>query len=187
MPINLTALKAALESNPRYDTAVRTGKNRVLLQLLGDLEPGQSIFRLASRDDVLEAVGDSIRTMTAVRRETLSLYLVDAQVDFRRLTTFSEIMETVADDMTAGLRIAAIASTPRTYGEAFSGEVTLRDLWAVLIQIPKSYMATKAAENAVQAELFEVDLTVMTAVVQSEFPIIRSSKARSVAITRLYA
>jgi len=186
--VDLIALKVALESDPRYDVAVRVGKNRDLLRLLDEEELGQSLSLVVSRDAVLEAIGSAIRTMTPDNHEILNIYITSDTVDFRRSTVLPELLSTVVDvDGGAVFRLLEVAHRTRTYGEAFGDRVSLRDLWAVLPKIPKSYMATRKAAGSIRAKKVELDLVVLTAKVQSENPKLRVSQARSEAIRRHYA
>ena len=147
MPVNLVALKTALESDPRYDSAVRSGKNRELLALLSAPEPGATVFQAVPKDDVLEAIGDGVRPLTPSQLETLRLYTSGDQVDFRRLGIRTEIQEIFRGNQPVLDRLTAVSERTRSYGEAFGDDVTLRDLWAVLKQIPKSYMAQYLARG----------------------------------------
>ena len=147
MSIDLDALKAALESDARYDRAVRDGKNRELLALLSSPEPGITVFQSVPKDDALEAVGDGVRGLTPVQIETLRLYTSGEQVNFQKLAIRTEFREIFSGNQPVIDRLVAVAARTRSYGEAFGGEVTLRDLWAVLPLIPKSYMAQYLARG----------------------------------------
>ena len=143
MATDLVALKAALERDTRYDAAVRAGKNRDLLNLLGEDEAGQVQFLSMPSEDVLESIGDGVRTLTQYQRETLRLFTARATVDFRKPAIRAEIREVFAGNTAVLNRLRGVAQRTRTFGEAFTdgGAVSLRDLWAVLKDISKSYMA----------------------------------------------
>ena len=147
MSIDLNALKTALETDPRYDAGVRAGRNEELLALLKVAETGQTVFQSVSRDDVLEAIGDGVRSLTSAQIEALRLYTSGEQVDFRKPAILTEVREILSANQPVLDRLQAVAQRTRTFGEAFGGEVTLRDLWAVLKQIPKSYMAQYLARG----------------------------------------
>ncbi len=147
MSIDLVALETALETDPRYDVAVRAGKNRNLLALLNEAETGQTVFQAVAKDDVLEAIGDGVRSRTAAQIEALRLYTSGEQVDFRKPAIRTELQEIFTGNQPVQDRLQALATRTPSYGEAFGGEVTLRDLWAVLKQIPKSYMAQYLARG----------------------------------------
>lgn len=140
---NLTTLKATLEIDPRYDGAVRSGKNSQILALLNENEAGQIQFLVVPTDDVLEAIGDGVRGLTAAQIETLCLFTARDTVDFRKEAIRDEIQEVFSGKAAVQTRLQAVGQRTRTYGEAFTdgGLVSLRDLWAVLKDIPKSYMA----------------------------------------------
>ncbi len=145
MAIDYVALQAALENDARYDSAVRGGRNRELLALLNAPETGRSVFQVVNTDDLLDAIGDGVRALTANQRETLKLYLAKETVDFTKANILTEIQNLFATQPVVLNRITAIASRPRSFGEAFGGEVTLRDLWKVLPNITKSYMVSYIA------------------------------------------
>lgn len=146
---DLIALKTALENDARYDTVVRSGKNSAVLALLNDDEVGQTRFLVVPIDDVLEAIGDGVRGLTAAQRETLKLFTVRDTVDFRKSAIRTEIREVFSGNATVLTRLQTVAQRTRTYGEAFtdSGAISLRDLWDVLKDIPKSYMAQYLARG----------------------------------------
>lgn len=141
--IDLVALKTALETDVRYDAAVRSGKNSQVLALLNDPELGQTQLLMVPTEDVLEAIGDGVRGLTVAQRETLRLFTAREFVDFRKAAIRTEIREVFAGKAAVLSRLQAVAQRTRTYGEAFTdGEaVSLKDLWAMLKDIPKSYMA----------------------------------------------
>ncbi len=143
MPVDLVALEEALENGSRYDAAVRSGKNSQILALLNEDEAGQTQFLVVPTDDVLEAIGDGVRGLTAAQRETLRLFTARDIVDFRKKAIRDEIQEVFSGKAVVQTRLQAVAQRTRTYGEAFTdGEaISLRDLWAVLKDVPKSYMA----------------------------------------------
>lgn len=148
MAIDFAALKTALETDPRYDTAVRAGKNRELLALLDQEEAGQTVFKSVPVDEVREAIGDGVRGLTAAQIQVLRLFVSEqGEVDFRKAATRAEIREIFTGNTTVLGRLQAVATRTRTYGEAFGGTVALHDLWVVLKQIPKSYMATYIARG----------------------------------------
>ena len=149
MSIDLVALETALETDPRYDVAVRAGKNRDLLALLNEAETGQTVFQAVAKDDVLEAIGDGVRSRTAAQIEALRLYTSGEQVDFRKPAIRTELQEIFTGNQPVQDRLRALATRTPSYGEAFGegSEVTLSDLWKVLPQIPKSYMAQYLARG----------------------------------------
>lgn len=147
MPIDLDTLANTLATDSRYDIAVISGKNQDLLALLGEAETGKTVFRSVPKDDVLEAIGDGVRTLTTTQIEMLCLYASGGEVDFRKPAIYAEIGQIFAGNQDVLDRLRVIATRTPSYGEAFKGEVTLRDLWAVLKQIPKSYMATYLARG----------------------------------------
>ena len=71
MPIDLAALKTALETDARYDATVRSGDNRSLLALLNDDEAGQTLPQIVQSDEVMDAIGDGIRGLTSEELVTL--------------------------------------------------------------------------------------------------------------------
>jgi len=148
MAIDLVALKTALETDSRYDAAVRSGKNRELLALLNADEVGQTAFNVVPTEDVLDAIGDGVRGMTAAKLQTLRLFTNHPEVDFRKASVRAELLEIFSGNVVVRARISAIAQRDRTFAEGIAGEeVRLKDLWAVLKDIPKSYMATWLARG----------------------------------------
>ncbi len=141
MAVDLDALRVELGTNPRYDAAVRSGKNRDLLVLLNEDEPAQTTFRIVPANEVREAIGDGIRGLTAVQIQALRLFVGEDGVDFTKKAIRDEIREIFSGNASALARLQAVAIRPKTYGEAFGGVITLRNLWATLKDIPKSYMA----------------------------------------------
>ena len=77
MPIDLSALKAALETDLRYDAAVRAGRNMGLLTLLIETETGQTVYQAVPKDEVLEAIGDGVRGLSAAQIEKLNTGNID--------------------------------------------------------------------------------------------------------------
>jgi len=149
MATDLVALKTALETDMRYDTVVTGGRNRELLVLLAAEEPGQTVFLSVPSAEVLDAIGDGVRSLTTEALAVLRLYTGGAEVDFRKAAIRAELLQVFAGQGAVIKRVTAIARRTRTYGEEFNpdGAVSLRDLWAVLKLIPKSYMATKLAQG----------------------------------------
>ena len=190
MAIDLAALKTALETDSRYDAAVKAGKNRDLLTLLNASEPARTKIVTTTRDDVMEAIGDGIRTLTSMEVETLSLLLGVDTVDFTKAGILSEIENIFSANATVLSRLRALHTVSRTYGEAFAGEpgdvVTNRDLGAVLSQIPKSYMATKTVADGVKAAANEATIATLQAAIQIANPGLKVSSARSQAIRDMY-
>ncbi len=145
--IDLVELKIALETDPRYDNAVRTGKNRELLALFAADTTGLTFLKVGP-EDVMDAIGDGVRGLTAEQREILLLFTSGEAVDFRKVATRTEIRQVFDSKAAVLARLQAVGSRTATFGDAFGDSpVSLRDLWAVLRDIPKSYMATKLAEG----------------------------------------
>lgn len=183
---DLIALKAALETDARYDAAVRAGKNRDLLSLLDDPEPGETQFLVVPSGDVLEAIGDGLRAATA--RELIGLFTARDTVDFTKVATRTEVREALQSSPDAQTRLDAVMSRPRTYGEAFTDEeaIILRDLWAVLKDIPKSAMATRQVADDAKAAANETTIATLQAAIQAADPSLGVSDARSQAIREMY-
>ena len=149
MAKDYSALTTELDSNSRYDIAVRGKSLRPLMALLNAEQSGQTVAQAVSSDDVREAIGDGIRGLSAAQIQTLRLMIPDdGQVDFRKANIRNEIREVLTGKTAALTRLQAIATRTRTYGEAFGFErVTKQDLWKVLPNIPRSYMATYLARG----------------------------------------
>jgi len=147
MAIDLASLKTALENGARYDVAVRSGKNSVLLSLLREEEAGKTVFRSVSSEDVLEAIGDGVRGKSALQLELLRLYTSKENVDFSKAAIRTELRQIFTGQTVVLSRLQVLSSRTRSYSEAFGGDVSLRDLWAVLPDISKSYMAQYKARG----------------------------------------
>ena len=147
MATDLAALKTALETDTRYDAAVRSGKNSILLILLKEEEAGQTVFRAVTSEDVLDAIGDGVRGLTGVQLEMLRLYTSREFVDFRKTAIRAELREIFSGNASALTRLKTVESQVRSYGEGFGGIVSFRDLWKVLPGISKSYMAKYKARR----------------------------------------
>ncbi len=149
MAKNYQALTTELQSRARYNSAVRGKSLQPLLALLNEEESGKTVPRSVPSIDVREAIGDGIRGLSASQIQTLRLMIPESgEVDFRRTAISDEIREVLTGKANALTRLQTLATRTRTYGEAFGFErVTKRDLWKVLPNIPKSYMATYLARG----------------------------------------
>ena len=139
MAIDVDALKVALDTDPRYDAAVRSGNNRILLGLLKETEVGEAIRLVVPTVEVLDVVGTA--TLSPADVDKLLLYTRSETVDFRRDGIRTAIKGILNGNATELAALEALHTRTRTYEEAFGGEVELRDLWAALRQIPRSYLA----------------------------------------------
>lgn len=183
---DLQALKTALETDPRYDVAVRAGKNRDLLNLLNEPEVEQFQFLIVPTDDVLEAIGDGVRGLTVEQRETLRLFTAREFVDFRKPAIRTEVREVFTGNTAVLNRLRAVAQRTRTYGEAFGGTVTSRDLGIALKGVAKSMTAIKDAADAVKASANEATIATLQAAIEATDPTLKPSSARSQAIREMY-
>ncbi len=148
MTIDLEALRIELGTSPRYDSVVRLGRNRELLALLDEDEAGQNTFLVVNSEEVLEAIGDGLETLTAaVAVEKLRLLTARQTVDFNKQAIRGQLRGIFAGNQLVLDRLQAVGSRTATHAERFGGKVSLRNLWALLKDIPKSYMATKMAEG----------------------------------------
>ncbi len=145
--VDIAALTTALDTEPRYNAAVMGGRNRELLALLNADEAGETIFLEVSSEDLLEAIGDGVRGLSATQLETLRLYTSRETVDMRKPALRAELLQMFGGNANARTRISDAVSRTKTYGEAFGGEVTLGDLWAALRGVTKSYMAQQIARG----------------------------------------
>ena len=137
--IDLAALTTELETNPRYDATVVSGNNTGTVALLAELEPSQTTFVQATPDEVRKAVGDGIRTLSAAQIQALR-FLVGEEggVDFSIPEIRQELAQIFTGQSAVVARLTALASRPRTFGEAFGGKVTLNDVRAAVKQIAKA-------------------------------------------------
>lgn len=147
MAINYSALQTDLENNTRYNRAVRDGKNRDLLSLLNDDESGQTVFRVVETNDLLDAIGSGVRSLSSGQLQILQIYTAKDQVDFTKASIRAEIQEIFIGQTAVQDQIQTLSSRTRSYGEGFGGTIGLRDLWKVLPNINKSYMATYIARG----------------------------------------
>ncbi len=145
--LNLQTLKTALETDPRYKAAVENGSNSTLLELLGEDHPTEKVGQTLSRDEVLEAIGPGLRALTGDALNRLRILTAGDTVDFSRQGVRDEVEAIFAADAGALTRIRNVAGRSKSNGEAAAGgQVTLRDLWKVLPQIPTSHHAKYLAE-----------------------------------------
>ncbi len=144
MDKNPDALKGELETADRYDSAVVAGRNSELVELLNEEEEGEVITVSVSSDDVREAIGNGIRGLSATQIQTLRLMIPEnGQVDFSRAGIRNEIREVLTGKAAALARLTALATRPRTYGEAFGYErVGLTDVRQAVRQIAKSFIVS---------------------------------------------
>ena len=98
-------------------------------------------------EDVLDAIGGGIRNLTPQQLETLRIFTGRERVDFRKQGVRSELRQIFAGKRDVLDRLQTVGSRTATYGDRFGGRVALRDLWAVLKDIPKSYMAQYIARG----------------------------------------
>jgi len=140
MPIDLAALKTELETNSRYDATVVSGNNSGTTALLAELETGQTTFVTTTVNEVREAVGDGIRSLSAAKIQALRFLVGEGQsgVDFSVPAIRQELADIFIGQAAVIARLTALASRPRTYGEAFGGQVALNDVRVAVKQIAKS-------------------------------------------------
>ena len=149
--IDLAALITELETNPRYDATVVSGSNSGTLALLLEDEPGQTTFTTATANEVRQAVGNGIRTLTAAQIQQLRFLVSegDEGVDFSVPAIRQELAQIFDSQQPVKDRLAALASRPRTFGEAFGGQPTLNDVRAAVRQISKSLISQHANDPPV--------------------------------------
>lgn len=120
------ALVTDLTNNSRYEAAVVGGHNSVIVTLLGELEPvgapgppWRTLIQDLSRQDVLSAIRDDLRSLTQQQLGRLRL-LFDESDQFVEVSR-SEIRAEIQDILppAAVLRLAAATTRDRTFGEAF--------------------------------------------------------------------
>lgn len=182
--VDLAALRTALENDARYDTAVRAGKNRDLLNLLGEDEAGDTQFLVVPSEDVLEAIGDGVRNPQALA--IIQLFTARETVDFTKLSVRTELREALVSNPAAQARLDAVMFRTRTFGEAFGGTVTSRDLGIVLKGIAKSMTAIKDAADTVKAAANEATIATLQPAIELVDPTLKPSTARSQAIRKMY-
>jgi len=143
--IDLAALTTVLDTDPRYDTKVRSGHGSGLLALLNAPEPGQTTFRSdVSVDEIKEAIGDGIRTLTAVKLQQLRFLVVDqgTGIDFTKAAIRTELREIFTGNTAVLGRLRDAVSRQKTFADSFGDEpITKEHLRQVLPQISKSYLA----------------------------------------------
>ena len=140
--INPVALKTDLETNVRYDADIRAGNNSKLVELLSEEEIGQTIFIQATVDQVKGAIGSGVRSLSAAQIQTLR-FLVDSGgdvVDFSVRAIREELAQIFTGQTAVIDRLTALASHPRTYGEAFGGNPGLEDVRVAVAQITKAHI-----------------------------------------------
>lgn len=147
MPIDYTALQTALETDMRYDLAVRGGINRDLLNLLNEDEAGQTVDQIVTTDELLDTIGSGVRPLTVDALGTLQLYTNKDNVDLTKPSILAEILAIFTGQSAVQNRITTLSSRTRSYGEGFGETISLRDLWQVLPNISKSYMANYIARG----------------------------------------
>lgn len=138
---DFAGLKTLLET-PAFDTVVRGKSLQPIMAILNSDEAGQTQFLSVPSDDVLDAIGDGVRTLTAEKLATLQLFTSRNEVNFQKQSVRREIRDIFSDNTTVQDRLAAIASRTRTFAEGLGfASITKEDLWKVLPLIFKSYMA----------------------------------------------
>ncbi len=148
MAKDYAALKGFLESEAGFDTNVRAKSIRPLIEQLNGEESGQTSSKVVSSEDVLDAIGSGIRTLTSAQKETLRLFTNRENVDFRKVSIRAEIIEVFSGQAQVLARIQSLVTRTKTFCERFGFDrVTKEDLWKVLPQIPKSYMAIYRARG----------------------------------------
>jgi len=141
MAIDLDALQAVLETDSRYDAPVTSGNHAEVLRLLNEEEPGQTKFLDVPIEDVLEAIGDGIQSLTAEALGRLRLFTNLPTVDFNRPAIRTEIRTIFAGNAPVLTRLQTLAVVPRTFGEGFGGQVGLPEIRTVLRLVSKSHLA----------------------------------------------
>lgn len=143
--VNRVDLQAALAIDPVYDTAVTSGRNRDLLDLLNTPDPAlPKKWLTVERDDFLEIIASE--TFPAEVEGRIRTYLATEQpIPTDRAAVRQWLQANLS--ASAVMALKALAEVEGKPSDAFGDEVSLRDLWAVLREIPKSYMAMKLAQG----------------------------------------
>ena len=159
MAKDFAALETALETDPRYDAAVRHdpilnvgGKSlQPIMALLNEEDPdGDFVYTDVSVADVLDAApANKLKNLTADQRARLQVLKQGGDiVALSRPGIRAELLDVfqiTEAQLATGLPV--VRRRPR-YGEAFGFDrVTKEDLWQVLPQITKSYMAQYRARG----------------------------------------
>lgn len=181
---NITQLVTEI-SKPRYDTAVVSGKNRILLALLDeDEQPAKTVFRSVPAEDVREAIGDGVRGMTADQIQLLRLYVGgDGNVDFAKTNIRTEIRTIFTGNQPVLDRLQAVATRPKKYCDNCGGQPALKQLFEALRLISKSYLATYMANAELEKQAQENKIaTWLAANPDTSDPPLKPSRRRSDAI-----
>lgn len=148
MAKDYTALTTFLDAAPAFDAEVRNKSLQPLIAKLNSPEAGQTGFQVVSSDDVLEAIGNGVRSLTAQQLQRLQLFTSREEVDFNRQRIRGEMRDIFSGNTAVLDRLQALASRTKNYCEAFGFDsVSKRDLWKVLPNISKSYMAEYLARG----------------------------------------
>ena len=155
MAKDFAALQVALDTDPRYDAAVRhdpvlnTGGKSLqpIMALLNEEDStGSFVYSDIPVADIIDAApANKIKNLTAIERARLQLLKQGGDqelVGTSRLGVRTELLDvlgiTIAQLATG---VPAVRRRPR-FGEAFGFDrVRKEDLWKVLPQIAKSYTA----------------------------------------------
>ncbi len=145
---DFAGLQAFLESDVDFDTAVRGKSIRPLLAQLNDSGPGTSIFQQVVSEEVLDAIGDGTRGLSAQELARLQLYTSRDEIDFTKPAIRAEIDEIFVGNTRVLASLATVSSRSETHGNVFGFDpVVKEDLWQILPNIAKSYMAVYRARG----------------------------------------
>lgn len=139
---DLAVLKSVLESDPRYDTVVRTGRNSECLQLLNATKTGAAkVWNDIPVEDFLEALGSFVLPAVAETR-LQTIIASNGEVPTSRAGVRSWLQANITDtNIITALR--ALAEREETWAEAAGiGQPSLNDVREVVRQIAKSFIVS---------------------------------------------
>lgn len=145
MAEDFNSLKTALETDLRYDAAVRSGNNGETTRLLNELAvPAQTVITDVPRRAALKAFRDAVRTLTQLQMDRLKLVMGEGE---EIATSDSDIRAEIVDIFGVGspavTRLSAAATRDATYGDAFGyPNVGLNTVREAVRLIAKSFIVS---------------------------------------------
>ena len=140
MTVNLTQLKALIESKPALLAEAEAGNNTGLLALLSAQHPTGTISAPLSKIEFLVAAGDGMRSLSTPQLHRLTLLMSDDIFDTSKVEVRDELREVFVANAGARNRIATATLRPATVAEEAVGEaVGLKDVRAAVKLISSSH------------------------------------------------
>ncbi len=166
MAEDFNALKTAVETDPRYATALTTGANGDLTKLLLQDEAGKSVPAKRAKAEMVDAIADGIPNMTADQVASFNLVLdVTGELDFndaRQVTAVRNLFVGNPQEVAVNAAIDVISTRQARFADAFGYESIGRQeikqlIDAISTSASSVYKSDTVAEAARQAKAIVIN------------------------------